>query len=90
MLRRRAPREFPLSVRATFKRDLQIYTHKFTPLSTDMQKIGLLGCLTRAHGARARIMQPSPLIFLRVCTVFTHSSGLLNAWTKALISSRVT
>ena len=27
------PREFPLSVRATFKRELQIFTHKFTPLS---------------------------------------------------------
>ena len=26
-------REFPLSVRATFERELQIYTHKFTPLS---------------------------------------------------------
>ena len=27
------PRVFPLSVRATFERELQIFTHKFTPLS---------------------------------------------------------
>ena len=29
------PREFPLSVRATFEPELQIFTHKFTPLSID-------------------------------------------------------
>ena len=29
-----SPGEFPLSVRATFERDLQIFTHKFSPLST--------------------------------------------------------
>ena len=26
-------REFPFSVRATFERELRIFTHKFTPLS---------------------------------------------------------
>ena len=29
----RSPRVFPLSVWATFKRKIQIFTHKFTPLS---------------------------------------------------------
>ena len=28
------PREFPLSVPSTFEQELQIFTHKFTPLST--------------------------------------------------------
>ena len=29
----RSPRVFPLSVWATFKREIQIFTYKFTPLS---------------------------------------------------------
>ena len=29
-----SPRVFPLSVRAIFTREIQIFTHKFTPLST--------------------------------------------------------
>ena len=29
----RSPRAFPLSVWATFKRQIQMFTHKFTPLS---------------------------------------------------------
>ena len=33
------PREFTLSVRSTFERELQICTHKFTPLSTYLWRL---------------------------------------------------
>ena len=32
------PLEFPLSVRSTFERKLQIFTHKFTPLSRSLNR----------------------------------------------------
>ena len=37
----RSSRAFPLSVWVTFKRGIQIFTHKFTPLSILMQKCSL-------------------------------------------------
>ena len=43
------PLEFPLSVRATFKRELQIFTHKFTPLSLSGGFIREVGNVERQY-----------------------------------------
>ena len=57
------PREFPLSFRATFDRELQSFTHKFTPLS--------MNCFVRHfHGKlEGRESKPLPLALPRLAAV---------------------
>ena len=43
-----SPRVFPLSVRAIFTREIQIFTHKFTPLSKSWT------CFAKQHPGKTR------------------------------------
>ena len=81
------PLEFPLSVHATFKRELHIFTHKFTPLSIPSQKDPLLlfPLISSIEHARSRSSRGRGLSRILLFPEFTCDSQQYWSYFQSLI-----
>ena len=71
----RLPRAFPLSVWATFTREIQFFTHKYTQLSIGF---GLAGSAAPTIGGRKPIL-PNDGLLLSITTYEAWPSSIMTA-----------